>query len=80
MSLSKAELKQLLDRLIFEQTDPADWAQDIWDLNPVMGEQAARLFEVYTALLDCCPPEQLAVLWERLYAQGQDGGERANLN
>ncbi|MEM8637869.1 MAG: hypothetical protein AAGG51_03490 [Cyanobacteria bacterium P01_G01_bin.54] len=79
MALSDAELKQLLDRLVFDQTDPKDWVQDVWDLNPLLGENAARLYEVYRALLDCCPPEQLTLLWERLYAQAQEA-DTAHLN
>lgn len=72
MPLDKDETKQLLDRLIFEQTDPQDWAQDVWGLSPLMGESAARLFEVYEALVEACPPEKLAAVWESLYAQANE--------
>jgi len=78
MPLDKTELKQLLDRLIFDLTDPEDWVQDVWGLSPLMGESAARLFEVYAALIDCCPPEQLESLWERLYAESQAANANQN--
>lgn len=59
MNLSQAEIRQLFNRLIFEEGDPKDWVQDIWDLNPVLGDNAARLLEAFGALIECCPPEKL---------------------
>jgi hypothetical protein len=59
MSISKLETKQLLERLIFEEMLPHDWVQDVWDLNPVLGESAAKLLEAFEILLEGCPPEEL---------------------
>ncbi|GBF82874.1 hypothetical protein [Aphanothece sacrum] len=69
MSLSRTEVKQLLERLIFEETDPEDWVQDIWDLSALHGENAAKLFDVFKALLDCCSEEQLNNLLISLYQE-----------
>jgi hypothetical protein len=71
MSLDKAELKQLLDRVIFHESTPEEWIQDVWELNPVMGENAANLYEVYEALIEHCPAERLEALWQQLYTQSQ---------
>lgn len=57
--MTKAEAVQILDRLIFAETDPDDWVQDVWGLSPLLGDGAARLFDAYRGLIECCPPEQL---------------------
>ncbi|MBD2577742.1 hypothetical protein [Oscillatoria sp. FACHB-1406] len=59
MKLSQAEVRQLFNRLIFEEGDPKDWVQDVWDLNPILGDNAARLLEVFEALMECCPSDKL---------------------
>lgn len=69
MSLSKDEAKQLLERLIFADDRPQDWAQDVWDLSPTVGETAARLLEVFEALIECCPEEQLDNLLQGFYQE-----------
>ncbi|MCW6038477.1 hypothetical protein K4A83_19685 [Spirulina subsalsa FACHB-351] len=67
MSLSKAEAKQLLERLIFEETDPDDWVQDVWGLSPFLGDSAAKLWEAFNTLLEICPEEKLENWLESLY-------------
>ncbi|MEC4816452.1 MAG: hypothetical protein SAK29_24770, partial [Scytonema sp. PMC 1069.18] len=37
MSFSKTEAKQLLQRLIFNDSHPQDWVQDVWGLSPTLG-------------------------------------------
>lgn len=69
MSLSKHEAKQLLERLIFVDERPQDWAQDVWDLSPTVGETAAKLLEVFDALIDCCPEEKLDNLLQSFYQE-----------
>ena len=69
MSISKAEAKQLLERLIFEDTDPQDWVQDVWGLSAFLGDSAAKLWEVFEALIDCCPEEQLENLLQTFYQE-----------
>ena len=64
MSVSKAEAQQLLERLIFDTTDPQDWVQDVWGLSPMMGDSAA-----FHALIECCPEEQLDNLVKGLYRE-----------
>lgn len=67
MSLSKIEAKQLLERLIFEDERPQDWVQDVWGMSPTLGESAAKLLEVFEALIDCCPEGQLENLLQTYY-------------
>lgn len=67
MSISKTEAKQLLERLIFEDERSQDWVQDVWGLSPTLGESAAKLLEIFEALIDCCPEEQLEDLLKTLY-------------
>ncbi|MBF2029409.1 MAG: hypothetical protein IGS48_22060 [Oscillatoriales cyanobacterium C42_A2020_001] len=69
MALSKPETKQLLKRLIFEEIDPEDWVQDVWGLSPILGDSAAKLLEVFEALCDRCPNEELEDLLQRLYQE-----------
>ncbi|MDJ0659194.1 MAG: hypothetical protein QNJ42_06845 [Crocosphaera sp.] len=59
MTISKIEAKQLLERMIFEQTYPQDWVEDIWTLSAVHGENAAKLLEAFYALIDICPEDKL---------------------
>jgi hypothetical protein len=67
MSISKAEAKQLLERIIFDKERPQDWVQDVWGMSPTLGENAAKLLEVYDALIECCPEEKLENLVQGLF-------------
>jgi hypothetical protein len=67
MAISKTEAKQLLERLIFEDERPQDWVQDVWGLSPMLGDSAAKLFEVFEALLECCSEEELENLLQTWY-------------
>lgn len=67
MPLSKPEVKQLLNRLIFEETTPQQWSEDVWGLSPLLGDSAAKLLEVYSALIECCPEETLDNLLQSFY-------------
>jgi hypothetical protein len=69
MSISKTEAKQLLERLIFDDERPNDWVQDVWGLSPILGDSAAKLLEVFEALVECCPQEQLENLLQTFYQQ-----------
>lgn len=66
MALSKTESKQLLERMIFEQTAPNDWVQDVWGLSPMHGDEAAKLLDVFEALIECCSEEKLENLVQSL--------------
>lgn len=66
MALSKAESKQLLERIIFEETAPKDWLQDVWGLSPMHGDEAAKLLDVFDALIECCSEEKLENLVQGL--------------
>lgn len=66
MTLSKAESKQLLERMIFEETAPKDWVQDVWGLSPMHGDEAAKLLDVFEALVECCSEEKLENLVQSL--------------
>jgi len=66
MSISKPEAKQLLEQLIFEDTLPQDWVQDVWGLSPLLGDSAAKLLEAFEALIERCPEEKLDHLLQTL--------------
>ena len=59
MTISKTEAKQLLERMIFEETEPQDWVEDVWSLSAVHGEISAKLLEAFYALIEVCPEEKL---------------------
>lgn len=69
MAISKEEAKQLLERLIFEETRPNDWVQDVWGLSPLLGESAAKLLEAFEALVENCPDEKLENLLHGYYQE-----------
>ncbi len=69
MPISKTEAKQLLERIIFDDELPHDWVQDVWGLSPTLGDNAAKLLEVFEALIECCPEEQLENLLQSLYQE-----------
>ncbi|MEO0409872.1 MAG: hypothetical protein AAF289_21230 [Cyanobacteria bacterium P01_A01_bin.135] len=69
MPLSKPETKQLLNRLIFDESTPQQWVDDVWGLSPLLGDSAVKLLEAYSALLECCPEEQLDNLLQSLYRE-----------
>lgn len=69
MTISKAEARQLLERMIFEATDPEDWVQDVWGLSPMLGDSAAKLLDVFQSLIECCSEEQLDNLVTGLYRE-----------
>ncbi len=69
MTISKTEAKQLLERLIFEDTDPEDWVNDVWGLSPMHGDSGAKLLEAFYALIDCCRAEQLDNLLQSFYQE-----------
>lgn len=69
MSLSHADAKRLLERLIFDEDKPQEWTQDVWDMSPTLGETAAKLAQVFDAVIDCCPEEKLEDLLKSFYAE-----------
>jgi hypothetical protein len=72
MKISQTETQELLQRLIFDDSDPEEWVQDVWGLSPILGETAAKLLQVYERLLDCSPDDIQAELLQRLYADQMD--------
>jgi hypothetical protein len=69
MVMSKDDAKQLLERLIFEETAPQDWVQDVWGLSPLLGDGAAKLYEVFEALIAIAPEEELENFLQGLYRE-----------
>jgi len=69
MTISKQDAKQLLERLIFVDERGVDWAQDVWDMSPTLGETAARLIEVMDGLIECCSDEKLENFLQGLYQE-----------
>lgn len=67
MALSKTETQQLLERMIFDETTPDDWVQDVWGLSPILGDSAAKLLEAFQAVCDRCDDEDLEDLLQSLY-------------
>ena len=66
MTSPKQDCQQLLERMIFDETAPEDWVQDVWGLSPLLGDSAAKLLEAFEALIACCPEEQLDNLVKNL--------------
>lgn len=62
MSISKSEAKQILERLIFDDQSPQQWVEDVWGITPILGDSAAKLLEVFEALIECCPDDKLDAL------------------
>ena len=58
---------EFLESLVFDDSSPQDWVQDVWDLNPVLGERAAKLLEMFDLLAEHYPPEQLRQFIETYY-------------
>lgn len=69
MSISKLETKQLLERLIFDDSRPREWVQDVWGLSPMLGDSAAKLLDAFEMLIECCPDEKLENLLHSLYQE-----------
>lgn len=51
-------------QLIFGDDRPEEWAQDVWDMSPTLGETAARVVEALRDLGDRVPAADLAALVE----------------
>lgn len=69
MSVSKDEARQLLERMIFEETRPRDWVDDVWGLSPLLGDSAAKLLDALEILIECCPDEKLDNVVKSLYRE-----------
>jgi hypothetical protein len=69
MSVSKDEAKRLLERMIFEDTPPRDWVDDVWSLSPLLGDSAAKLLDAFDILIETCPDEKLDNLVKSLYRE-----------
>ena len=65
--ISQEEAQKLLERIIFEEMQPQDWAQDVWDFNPIHGDSAAKLLDAFTALIQISSPEKLEAYLHSLY-------------
>ena len=69
MPISKTDAKHLLERIIFEETAPQDWVEDVWGLSAMHGESGAKLLDMFYALIECCSEEQLENLLQSLYQE-----------
>jgi hypothetical protein len=78
MELSRAELRQLLERTIFDDTPPQEWLEDVWALNPITGESAGKLLEAFECLIVLCPESQLQGLVKQLYQKKMSFAEQQN--
>jgi hypothetical protein len=67
MGLDRSELKQLLNRVIFDDVEAEDWIQDVWGLSPMLGDSAAKLWDVLELLIDDCSDEILAGCLQAIY-------------
>jgi hypothetical protein len=72
MSLSKAEAKQLLERMIFDDQPPQQWVEDVWGITPILGDSAAKLYEAFEALIQCCPEDKLDSLLQTYLQEQMD--------
>ncbi|RAQ49080.1 hypothetical protein B9S53_00805 [Arthrospira sp. O9.13F] len=71
-SISRSEVKQLLERLIFVDDRPQDWVEDVWGMSPTLGETAARLVDAFDAVIECCSEEKLENMLQSLYSDRID--------
>jgi hypothetical protein len=81
VSISKAEAKQILERLIFDEAQPQEWVEDVWGITPILGDSAAKLLEIYEALIECCPQSQLENLLQTYlqeWGEGKQGRKSMN--
>lgn len=69
MAISKVEVQRLLERMIFDDTDPQDWVQDVWSLSPLLGDSAAKLLDAFYGLVECCPEESMDNLVKGIYRE-----------
>ena len=69
MSLSKDEARQMLQRMIFDDSPAQEWVQDVWGLSPMLGDSAAKLLEAFDALIECCSEEKLENYLLSLYGE-----------
>ncbi|MEL6222338.1 MAG: hypothetical protein AAFR31_06835 [Cyanobacteria bacterium J06627_8] len=69
MSLSKDEARQMLQRMIFDDSPAQEWVQDVWGLSPMLGDSAAKLLEAFDALIECCSEEKLENYLLSLYSE-----------
>ncbi len=67
MSLDRSELKQLLCRMIFDDSQPEDWVQDVWGLSPMLGDSAAKLWQVLDLLIEDSSDTTLENFLQTLY-------------
>ena len=72
MSLSKTEAKQILERMIFDEQPANQWVEDIWGLTPMLGDSAAKLYEAFEALIECCPEDKLDSLLQTYLQEQMD--------
>jgi hypothetical protein len=73
------EIRERLERLIFIDETAQEWVQDVWDMSPTLGETAARFSQVFDALLDRYPPEQLESLVKALQHTHSEISDRRDL-
>ncbi len=67
MPLSSNETEQLLQRLVFEDSSPEEWVQDVWALSPTLGETAARLVDAFSGVVACASTDKLENLLQDFY-------------
>ncbi len=67
MALSRAEVQQLLERLIFDDDTPEEWLQDVWGLSPTLGEKAVTLLNVLDRLIESYPEDLLEDVMNECY-------------
>jgi hypothetical protein len=76
MELSRSELRELLERVVFDDTPPQEWLEDVWGLNPIIGESAGNLLEAFECLIMLCPEAQLEGLVKQLYQKKMSFAEQ----
>ncbi len=72
MALDKTEVRLLFDRVIFDETDPQDWVEDVWGLSPMMGDSAMKLLEVFYKVLERTPEPELQEVLKEIYIAQMD--------
>lgn len=66
MTETQSTAQRQLERLIFDNDRPEAWVQDVWDMNPILGERAAKLLDAFNALAKSCAPQHLEQVTQSL--------------
>ncbi len=71
MALTKPDLKMIFERMIFGETTPKDWSEDVYTFSPMLGDSAGKLLEAFDYLVALCPEDDFKSLVAQIYQESQ---------